>query len=168
MPDQDGQAPPIVERAVVGDLDRLVEMFLADMADLGHRPDPHAMRRTTEQMLANNGAANHVFVARLADGTAVGVVLANEMLSIKFPGRALWIEELYVAPEARRLGVGRLLVEGILLWAKSDGVEGIELEAYRMNTAASILYRSIGFRRLARERYTFDLDDYEFDEDDDR
>ena len=29
-----------------------------------------------------------------------------------------------------------------------------------MNTAASVLYRSIGFRRLARERYVLDLSEY--------
>ncbi len=104
-----------------------------------------------------------VRVARQA-GKTVGVLLANEMLSIKFPGRALWIEELYVAPEARRQGLGRILVEDLLDWALKHDYKGVELEAYRMNTAASILYRSVGFSRLARERYSFDLADWELDD----
>lgn len=166
MTTPDGQANAIAfERAQRTDLDAIVAMFLADMADLGERPDPAQMRATAMQMLDPEARQNHVFVARDVDGTLLGLLVANEFLSIKFPGRALWIEELYVIPEARRRGVGRILVEEFLLWAKLDGVKGIELEAYRMNTAASILYRTIGFRRLARERYAFNMDEYELDED---
>ncbi len=165
MSTEAGQADVRVERATLSDLDRLAAMFLDDMADLGNHPDPARMRDVTRRMLENNGRDNHVLVARdVTTSDVVGVVLANEFLSIKFPGRALWIEELYVAPAGRRRGIGRLLVEVLLEWAKREGVRGIELEAYRMNTAASILYRTIGFRRLARERYTFDLDDYELDD----
>ena len=46
-------------------------------------------------------------------------------------------------------------------YAMNAGLRGIELEAYRMNTAASVLYRTLGFRRLARERYAFDMAEYE-------
>lgn len=166
MTTPDGQGSAIaIERAGEQDLDAIVAMFMADMADLGERPDPVRMRETARQMLDPATRRNHVFVARDADGTRLGLLVANEFLSIKFPGRALWLEELYVVPEARRRGVGRILVEEFLLWAKLDGVRGIELEAYRMNTAASILYRTIGFRRLARERYAFNMDEYELDED---
>ena len=61
-------------------------------------------------------------------------------------------------------GVGRELVEQLLDWAHGAGFAGVELEAYRMNTAASILYRSLGFRRVARERYSFHMDDWDFED----
>ena len=150
-----------IEVATASDVERVAELFLADMADLGQTDDRDAMRTVAAEAIGS--ASAHVLVAR-QNGQAVGVLLANDYWSIKFPGRALWIEELYVAPEARRQGLGRTMVEYLLDWALSEGFVGVELEAYRMNTAASILYRSLGFSRLARERYSFDLDDWELDE----
>ncbi len=138
------------------DTERLVDLFMADMRDLGHTPERPAMRNVASQMLTDDRC--HIWVARRA-GRIVGVVAAIEMLNIKFPGRALWIEELYVDPIARRSGLGRVLVEHLLDFAEDNGFAGVELEAYRMNTAASILYRSLGFQRLARERYSFEIED---------
>ena len=31
-----------------------------------------------------------------------------------------------------------------------------------MNTAASVLYRSLGFRRIARERYSYDMANFDW------
>ncbi|MFT6397027.1 MAG: ribosomal protein S18 acetylase RimI-like enzyme [Bradymonadia bacterium] len=149
-----------VETATEADVDRITALFMADMRDLGVSPEQGAMREVAAAAITDERIV--VRVARQA-GKTVGVLLANDMLSIKFPGRALWIEELYVAPEARRQGLGRILVEDLLDWALQHDYKGVELEAYRMNTAASILYRSVGFSRLARERYSFDLSDWELD-----
>ena len=150
-----------IEGATEHDIERVAELFLADMADLGQTESAAAMRQVAAAAIGDDRA--HVLVARQA-GQTIGVLLANECWSIKFPGRALWIEELYVAPKARRRGLGKTLVEHLLDWALAQGYVGVELEAYRMNTAASILYRSLGFSRLARERYSFDLKDWELDE----
>ncbi len=96
------------------------------------------------------------WVARVKPGApAVGVLLANYNWSLKFAGRALWIEELYVTPSARRLGIGRMLVECLLDFAEDNEIKGVDLEAYQGNTPASILYRSLGFHRLGRERFYF-------------
>lgn len=146
------------------EVERLVELFVADMRDLGIKPSRDDMRAITRQMFDDD--RQHLRTAR-ADGRIVGVLLASEFASIKFAGRALWIEELYVTPEYRRAGIGRLLVDDFLYWAHQNGFVGVDLEAYRMNTAASVLYRSIGFRRLARERYSFDMAEYELLEDND-
>ncbi len=92
----------------------------------------------------------------------VGVILANFEWSLKFAGPALWIEELYVTPSARRQGLGRILVEHLLDWAEVNGIKGIDLEAYQGNTPASILYRSLGFHRLGRERFYYRIGPEEF------
>ncbi|TVR03848.1 MAG: GNAT family N-acetyltransferase [Deltaproteobacteria bacterium] len=148
--------------ATEDDLDRIAALFFADMVDLGQQPDQGKLREVTSEVLADRRASTVLRVARTRDeGLVVGVILANTVLSIKFPGKALWIEELYVAPGWRQLGIGRRLVEHLLAWGVENDYRGVELEAYRMNTAASILYRSLGFRRLARERYSYDLADLE-------
>ena len=54
------------------------------------------------------------------------------------------------------------LVERLVVWAHERGFAGVELEAYRMNTAASVLYRSLDFRRIARERYSYDMANFDW------
>jgi ribosomal protein S18 acetylase RimI-like enzyme len=147
----------------VADVEAITRLFLNDMRDLGEHPDPAALQGVATHMVEHNGAGIHVFVARV-DGSVGGVVVANEFQSIKFPGRALWIEELYVDPGFRRHGIGRKLVDALLHHAWKLGIQGVELEAYRMNTAASVLYRSIGFKRLARERYSIRMDEFDWGE----
>lgn len=150
-----------LEWASEEDITRLSQLFLEDMKDLGHSPAPDAMIEMLTVVLTESRERVYLRLARDEEGQVIGVLLANAFHSIKFPGKAWWIEELYVDPSARRKGVGRKLVEDLLNYSKDNGFGGIELEAYRMNTAASILYRSLGFRRLARERYTFDLAEWE-------
>lgn len=131
-------------------------MFAADMSDLGIEQAPADLLPVVDLTLEAQGHTSHCWVARLRpDGDLAGVVLASRFLSLKVAGEALWIEELYVKPEYRRRGIAGRLVETVLDWAEDQGFKGVELEAYHMNTGASVLYRSLGFRRLARERYCF-------------
>lgn len=148
-----------IELANLEDSTRLTELYAADMVDLGIDSTPESLVELVQRTLALQGNGVHTFVARV-DGSIAGVLLADEFWSLKVAGKALWIEELYVDPEFRRRGIGRQLVEHLLDWAYDEKFGGVELEAYRMNTTASILYRELEFRRLARARYC-----YYFDED---
>lgn len=156
---------PIVNEVRHQDIDRIAAMMHADMLDLGADPTMGALQTLCTSALED---AQHergaIFLAarERADGEAIGVLLAHERLSVRFGGRALWVEELYVSPEARMGGIGRALVTRVLRIARARGLRGVDLEAYRMNTGASILYRSIGFDRLARERYALALDDLDW------
>ena len=85
----------------------------------------------------------------------MGVILANFNWSPKFGGRSLWIESLYVSAAGRRQGIGRRLVDTLLDWAEEQEIKGVDIEAYRGNTPAGVLYRSLGFRRLGRERFAY-------------
>ena len=54
---------------------------------------------------------------------------------------------MFVAPEARRRGVGRALVEAQMRWAESGGLSGAsELMVNVENDGAIRLYESLGFR----------------------
>lgn len=148
------------------DIERMAILFGEDMAKLGvgvTHDDMVELARYVVDDLGSDSPGCVCWVARDSDtGHAVGVILANFEWSLKFAGKALWIEELYVTPTARRLGLGRRLVEQLLDWAEDNDIKGIDLEAYQGNTPASILYRSLGFHRLGRERFYYRLGPEEF------
>lgn len=70
---------------------------------------------------------------------------------------ALWfaddegeLGDLAVAPDHRRRGVGRSLLEACLEEARRRGVESFLLQVRESNTAARRLYASHGFRTVGR------------------
>lgn len=148
------------------DAEAVGELFYEDMVDLGVHTNRAELTRLAEQIIdAAGGDAPEClcWVARPApDAAPCGVVLANFNWSLKFAGRALWIEELYVTPDYRRHGIGRNLVAQVLDYAEEHGFAGIDLEAYQGNTPASVLYRTMGFHRLGRERFYYRVGPQEF------
>jgi ribosomal protein S18 acetylase RimI-like enzyme len=58
------------------------------------------------------------------------------------------VKRLYVRPEARGMGLGRMLMESILANAKSLGAGSVLLDTGVYDTAAQALYRKLGFRNI--------------------
>lgn len=59
---------------------------------------------------------------------------------------------LAVRPEARRRGVGRVLVGAASATARGSGAERLFLEVAHDNASALALYRSVGFTEVGRRR----------------
>lgn len=57
---------------------------------------------------------------------------------------------MWVAPEYRKEGVGRLLVEAIAAWAKGRGAQDLQLMVTSGNHAAIEFYKRIGFSMTGR------------------
>jgi ribosomal protein S18 acetylase RimI-like enzyme len=53
---------------------------------------------------------------------------------------------MWIAPAARRAGVGRALVAALVDWAADSGASAVELWVTRGNDAAQRLYEGTGFR----------------------
>ena len=83
-----------------------------------------------------------VFATLAETGFALGRVVADEaeLLTIA------------VAPEARRQGEGRALLDGFLRTARARGAETAFLEVAADNAAALALYRWSGFAEAGRRR----------------
>ncbi len=65
-----------------------------------------------------------------------------------------------VAPEARRRGIGRALVDHLVRYAREHGIAKILLEVRASNAAAIGLYERAGFTRFnVRPRYYSDGED---------
>jgi GNAT superfamily N-acetyltransferase len=91
------------------------------------------------------------------DGRPVAILLANEIVSVERGGLALWVEELYVVPEARRHGIARALLARVTENARDRGIRAIELEVVPTQTAALELYRALGFKEVHRKRMSLAL-----------
>jgi GNAT superfamily N-acetyltransferase len=153
----------VIDRPAAGDVEAMGRLFHEDMVVLGLESSVASKLELARQVVTDQASAQPGCVCwvarREAGGEPVGLILGNYYWSLKFGGRAIWIEALYVSPGARRGGTGRLLVEALLDWAEEAGVPGVDIEAYRGNTPASVLYRTMGFDRLGRERFSMRLGD---------
>jgi len=58
---------------------------------------------------------------------------------------AIQLVSMWVAPDGRRLGTGKLLVDAVLDWSRSVGATRVDLWVTRSNDPAYELYRSFGF-----------------------
>src|SRR5437016_12639740 len=91
------------------------------------------------------------------EGRTVAVFLANEIVSVERGGLVLWVEELYVVPEARRTGIARVLLSRVREAAAARGIRSVELEVVPTQAAAFALYRSLGFADVHRSRLSLAL-----------
>ena len=60
------------------------------------------------------------------------------------------ITNLVIAPDFRRQGLGRQLIEGLLQFARDRGCTWVTLEVRENNPAAQGLYRKMGFKATGR------------------
>ena len=58
----------------------------------------------------------------------------------------VWVVSMWVAPEARRRGAGRLLLDTCVDWARSRRAHEARLWVTMGNVAAQALYEAAGFR----------------------
>ena len=140
----------VVCRVRPGDATVLKEVRLAALLDAPFafgstygaevtRTDEHWIHRA---LLASSGRDSAVFLAWL-DGRAVGIVGGYR----PDPSTdAVELVSMWSAPEARRVGVGRLLVQAVIDWATENGSSSIGLWVTRGNAPAECLYESLGFR----------------------
>ena len=93
----------------------------------------------------STGAGDATFVAVL-DGLWVGLV--GGYRDTRWPG-AVQLVSMWTAPEVRRAGVGRALVEAVVAWAEDTGADRVDLWVTAGNEPAYRLYESLGFRTTA-------------------
>jgi ribosomal protein S18 acetylase RimI-like enzyme len=101
-----------------------------------------------QSRLDNNESV--IFVATVADNNNV-IPIGFTQLYPKFSsGKAIkiWVlNDLYVEPTYRKLGVGESLIKYALKYAKEDKASHVELSTAIDNYTAQSLYDSIGFKR---------------------
>jgi len=135
------------------DIPVLIELLAAQLSEHGLAAGREQVRRGIEVAFE---AGAPLFVA-LQGLRAVGACLANRIASVEHAGAVLFIEELYVAPDARRRGVARALLGRLLGDGRASGVRAIELQVDEGHEPARALYRGLGFEPNARTPWVLDL-----------
>ena len=109
--------------------ERVMRRFLADLASSGH---------------------SFLFVAQVGERT-VGFV-SGELRegSPTFRPRT-WasVDDVFVEPGYRNLGVGRALIRSVGEWARERGADGISLQVAAANGRARKFYEEMGFREIS-------------------
>jgi GNAT superfamily N-acetyltransferase len=98
---------------------------------------------------------NHVHLLAVVERPArqlVGVVEASAASRppISRPSLILHVHALYVAPDHRRRGIGRDLLEAVLAWGRARGCAEAQLSVLTENPARK-LYESLGFEPFELE-----------------
>ncbi len=92
----------------------------------------------------------------VVDGTVAGMVTLCVFHTLT--GTKAYLDHLVVAPEHRRRGIGRALVEHAIARAVEAGASRIDLTAGAGKDAGRALYESLGFRRRETSVYRLPLD----------
>jgi [ribosomal protein S18]-alanine N-acetyltransferase len=107
----------------------------------------------TERQYADLFAARGELPARLAlvaeeEGCSV---LAGFLVARHVPSE--WeLENIVVAPAVRRMGIGRQLIDTLLVQARQTNSIAVFLEVRESNTAGRSLYKKLGFLETGRRK----------------
>jgi GNAT superfamily N-acetyltransferase len=82
------------------------------------------------------------------DGDAVGFALFFHTYSTWTGKRGVWLEDLFVLPKKRRLGVGRLLLQRVAAVATERDCGRFEWSVLDWNESAIAFYKSLGAKLM--------------------
>ncbi|MEV6343518.1 GNAT family N-acetyltransferase [Actinoplanes sp. NPDC051851] len=112
----------------------------------GETAQPERTRHWLTAQLSSGRMAMTVAVRE--DGRAAGLITRVAQPASLRLGTVCMIRDLFVAPEQRRGGVARLLLDHVIAEARTAGALRVSLQTEPENTAAQALYASLGFRHV--------------------
>jgi ribosomal protein S18 acetylase RimI-like enzyme len=109
--------------------ERMMRRFLADLVGRSH---------------------SFLFVAESA-GRTVGFVSGELREGSPTFQAKTWasVDDVFVEPDYRNLGVGRALLESVRAWAKERGADGVSLQVAAANERGRKFYEGLGFREIS-------------------
>lgn len=147
--------------ATVADSVQIARMLRDFNAEFGDPAPSQEWLSTRVAQLLDGGDTS---VVLLVDGAAVdGLALMRFRPSLWQPADECYLAELYVRPQRRGRGLGRLLLTAAIQHAVQRGATYMDLTTTNQDTAAMALYESMGFDRHERRgpdtvSYYYELD----------
>ncbi len=125
------------------DIETLVK-FIREYYEYDSHPfDDEKVRRALAKIL-NDTSIGRVWL--LQDGSeAIGYIVLTFGYSLEAGGRDALIDEVYIRESHRGQGLGRKVIHFVEGVCSSLGIQVLNLEVERRNTAAQSFYRKVGF-----------------------
>ncbi len=124
------------------DIDLIVPLFDLYRQFYNQKSDLKLAEKFISERLKNKQSI--IFVA-LLNQKAVGFVQLYPSFSSVFAAKILVLNDLYVAAEARKLGVAKALMNKAKDYALKNKIKRLSLSTAKNNSAAKALYESLGY-----------------------
>lgn len=134
-----------VRQATIADIETIVPLFDAYRQFYRKEPELDEARTFLTERLERGESV--IFLALLDDGTPAGFTQLYPIFSSTSMRRAWLLNDLFVAPVARRAGVGRALLERARAFGQETHAKELMLQTAIDNTPAQHLYESLGWQR---------------------
>ena len=116
-------------------------------------PQPHDVQLAEMAAIAAEPRRYAAFVAYSDDREPAGLAeaaLRGDYVNGTQSSPVAFLEGLYVAPPARRQGIGRALVAEVCRWARAVGGREIASDALLANEVSHAVHRALGFAETER------------------
>lgn len=133
-----------IKQAGVEDIETIIPLFAAYRTFYKVESDPAQLRSYLHERLKNNQSV--VFMAT-SGGTAVGFTQLYPGFSSVSLKNTWTLNDLFVAPEARRSSIGQELMDRAKQMAKDSGASKVMLLTATDNVTAQSLYEKLGYER---------------------
>ncbi len=126
--------------------------FIRALAE--YERQPQAVQVDAPTLAAQLGSPQPPFECLLAHetGRPLGIALFFHTYSTWRGKRGIWLEDLFVLPEARRRGVGRALLRRVAALAAQRDCARLEWSVLEWNTSAIDFYRGLDAELLSEWR----------------
>jgi ribosomal protein S18 acetylase RimI-like enzyme len=111
-----------------------------------------AAEKTMRRFLADLASSGHSFLfVAVAGGRTVGFISGElrEGSPTFLPKTWASVDDVFVEPEHRNLGMGKALLRSVEAWAKERGASGVSLQVAAANARARNFYADLGFREIS-------------------
>lgn len=136
-------------------LDELAGLFNAYRVFYKQPSDFQAAYDYLQARLSNLESA--VFLALSSEGKGLGFTQLYPSFGSVSLSRVWVLHDLFVDEEARRMGVGRALMEHAHQFAADTGARAVRLSTEDNNSKAQALYESLGYVRVT-DFYRYELE----------
>jgi GNAT superfamily N-acetyltransferase len=133
-----------IRRANPSDLDQVVSLFDAYRQFYGRASDVEGARRFLTERFEKNDS---VVYAALGNGRCIGFTQLFPSFSSVAMQRVWILNDLFVMPEYRRLGVGAALIDAAIDFGRRDGAVRLDLATATDNAEAQAVYESLRWKR---------------------
>ncbi len=146
--------PTTVRQATISDLELVAPLFDAYRQFYRQPADLALARKFLLERFQHRESI--IFVAISDDGAVLGFVQLYPSFSSGAAAHILILNDLFVVPEARRTGVGTMLIRAAADYGKAVGALRLTLSTELTNKSAQALYEAEGWK-LQTDFYVYNL-----------